>query len=459
MVVLTQARQLRLSPPPSSTISSILYDPTSLALALMHSDSSFSLYPSISPFSPSPLRSATTTTVVSPPSSSATFLRLRSTDTSRVLFLVSSPHLAGSSILLRFYILRADNKFARVRVICNQSDLSFDERKLGVLFRVNHGVSIKLTGSINVFAMYSVSDCKVWVFAVKIVEERDEVKLMKSAVIDCDLPVFSISVSVGFLVLGEENGVRVFPLRPLVKGEIKKERRREISKKADKLEVQKINLLNGMIPGTNGSSMLYVKSGKVGGSSNKCINVNGNMEQKIGKHSDHTGTAKLKSVKIRQTSREGGVRFVAFKSKEFENCKFSKVPLTSRKATSIHFLAHNKFLILDSVGELYLLLLSNLVSGSESTCDMKKLTLTMKVQNLAVLPDDSTRAQTVWVSDGHYTIHAMVISDTDDDEEKIQSSAIEVIFTSEKIQEIIPLAANAILLLGQANNIFAYAIS
>ena len=103
-----------------------------------------------------------------------------------------------------------------------------------------------------------------------------------------------------------------------------------------------------------------------------------------------TGTTKLKSVKIRQSSKEGGVRFVAFKSKEFENCKYSKVPLTSRKATSIHFLAHNKFLILDSVGELYLLLLSNIVSGSESTCDMKKLTLTMKVQNLAVLPDDST---------------------------------------------------------------------
>ncbi|KAJ9561998.1 hypothetical protein OSB04_007158 [Centaurea solstitialis] len=454
------ARQLRLSPPPSSAVSSILYDPTSLSLALMHSDSSFSLYPSISPFSPpSPSSATATTVVVSPPSSAAAFLRLRSGDASRVLFLVSSPHLAGSSILLRFYILRTDNKFARVRVICNQSGLSFDEGKLGVLFRVNHGVSVKLSGSVNVFAMYSASECKVWVFAVKMVGDGGDevVKLMKSAVIDCDLPVFSIGVSVGFLVLGEENGVRVFPLRPLVKGEIIKKER---SKRADKFEVQKIGFLNGVIPGTNGSSILYVKSGRVsgGGGGNRCINVNGNMEEKIGKHSDQIGTTKLKSAKIRQSSREGGVRFVAFKSKEFENCKFSKVPLTSRKATSIHFLAHNKFLILDSVGELYLLLLSNLVSGSESTCDMKKLTLTMKVQNLAVLPDDSTRAQTVWVSDGHYTIHAMVVSDTDspgnendtkDDDEKIQSSAIEVIFTSEKIQEIIPLAANAILLLGQ----------
>lgn len=208
---------------------------------------------------------------------------------SRVIFLVSSPNLVGSSILLRFYILRPDNQFARVRVICNQSDLSFDERKLGVLFRVNHGVSIKLAGSINVFAMYSVSNRKVWVFAVKLAGEGDNVKLMKTAVIDCDSPVFSISVSIGFLILGEENGVRVFPLRPLVKGRISKDRRRDASKKSDKSEVQKIKLLNGLTPETNGSTILYVNSAKVTGNSSKTINVNGNIEEKIGKHSDTSG--------------------------------------------------------------------------------------------------------------------------------------------------------------------------
>ncbi|KAJ0888804.1 hypothetical protein HanRHA438_Chr09g0406091 [Helianthus annuus] len=421
------ARQLRLSPPPSVTVSSILYDPTSLSLALMHSDSSFSLYPRISPLSPPPLHSATTTV--------------------RVIFLVASPHLAGSSILLRFYMLRTDNQFSRVRVICNQSDLDFDERKFGVLVRVNHGVSVKLAASINVFAMYSVSDRKVRVFAVKVME-GDVVKLMKTAVIDCDLPVFSISVDIGFLILGEVNGVRVLPLRPLVKGRIKK---------SDKPKVQKFNLENGIMLGSNGGSVLYAKSWK----------VNGNLEEKIGKHYDNS--AKLKPVKMRQSSQEGGVRFVPFKSKGFEDYKSSKVPLEmSIKAISIQFLGHNKFLILDSVGELYLLSLSH-VSGSESVHEMKKLTLTMKVQNLAVFPDDSTSPQTVWVSDGHYTIHAIIVSDTTDStanendtkdiEEKIQRSATQVIFTSEKIQEIIPLSANAMLLLGQANNIFAYAIS
>nr|XP_043618560.1 uncharacterized protein LOC122590302 [Erigeron canadensis] len=449
MSILTQARQLRLSPPPQTTaISGILYDPTSFSLALKHPDSSISLYPNISPFS-SPLSLSTSAvTALSPPSSAAAFLHLRSTGFSRVMFIVSSPHLAGNYILLRFYILGSD-KFARVRVCCNnnnnnsnnKSEMFFDEKKFGVLIKVNHGVSVKVVGSVNVFALYSVSDSKVRVYAVKSVfGEGDEVKLMKTAVIDCELPVFSISVSGGFLMLGEENGVRVFNLRTLVKGKVKKF--------DNKVNVKKVSLVNGMV--SDGGSVLYVKNGK----------------EKIGKHSDNS--VKLKPVKMRQNSNEGGVRFVAFKSKEFEDQNSSKVPSMSLKAISIHFLAHNKFLILDSHGELYLLSLSNPNSGSGSTCDMKKLTLTMKVQNLAVLPDDSTRAQTVWVSDGEYTIHAIIVSDTEspaddndtkDIEERLQSMATKVIFTSEKIQEIIPLAANAVLLLGQANNIFAYAIS
>lgn len=39
------------------------------------------------------------------------------------------------------------------------------------------------------------------------------VKLMRCAVIECSVPVWSISVSSGVLILGEDNGVRVFNLR------------------------------------------------------------------------------------------------------------------------------------------------------------------------------------------------------------------------------------------------------
>lgn len=226
-MVQLQARQLALHLH-SPTTSSLLVDPTSLSLALMHSDSSISLYPSLSPLSPSP--ASLRTLSIPPPSSAATFLTLRqnTNSTPRVVFIISSPLLGGSAVILRFFILNStSSSFSKSRVICNQSDLTFDQNKYGVIFRINHGVAIKLVGSINVFAMYSISKAKIYVFAVKMAGDDDvdgatAVKLMKCAVIDCSLPVFSISVSLGFLILGEQTGVRVFPMRPLVKGRVKK---------------------------------------------------------------------------------------------------------------------------------------------------------------------------------------------------------------------------------------------
>lgn len=45
-------------------------------------------------------------------------------------------------------------------------------------------------------------------------------RLVRCAVIRCSRPVWSLSISFGFLILGEENGVRVFGLRRLVKGKV-----------------------------------------------------------------------------------------------------------------------------------------------------------------------------------------------------------------------------------------------
>ena len=98
----------------------------------------------------------------------------------------------------------------KLKVRSNHRDLRFDDNKYGVVFAVSHGVSVKLGGGSNFFTMYSVSISKIWVFAVKLVADFEEEKVMKCAVIDCVLPVFSMSVSSGLLVLGEENGVRFF---------------------------------------------------------------------------------------------------------------------------------------------------------------------------------------------------------------------------------------------------------
>lgn len=110
--------------------------------------------------------------------------------------------------------------FARVRVVCNQKGIASDDRS-GVLIDCSHGVSVRLAGSANFFAMNWISGSEVWVFAVKMVGDG-VVKLMRCAVIECPKPVFSIEVCFGLLVLGEENGVRVFSLRQLVKGRVRK---------------------------------------------------------------------------------------------------------------------------------------------------------------------------------------------------------------------------------------------
>ncbi|KAF7130846.1 hypothetical protein RHSIM_Rhsim10G0063400 [Rhododendron simsii] len=446
-----RASKLPLPPSLSSAISSLLFDPLSLSLSLSHPDSSLSLFPSLSP---SPLSLPSPQTLIPPPSSSSTFLRLQNptNPTTATLFLVSSPLRGGSSVLLRFYtLLKITSQFAKTHVICNQTGLNFDENKSGVVFNVSHGVSVKLVGSVNVFVMYSVSNAKVWVFAVKMMDDDGvSVKLMKCAVIDCIVPVFAVSVSYGYLMLGEENGVRVFALRPLVKGRVVKRRRAEIRE-----------LSNGKLEGQSLPNGVHhtIRRIEGEGTTEICSN-NGYLEWKSDKHCD---SVKLKSVNLGQDSKGGSTCFAAFKYKEVDSYKLSKVPLQPAKAISIQALSPKKFLILDSVGQLHLMCLSLPVipvSGSDIHCHVKQLTNTMKVEKLAVLPDLSTRTQTVWISDGCHTLHMLAVTEMDtsvgekenkDSEEKpVGISVIQAIFASEKIEDVIPLATNAVLLLGQA---------
>ncbi|XP_052196623.1 uncharacterized protein LOC127803981 isoform X2 [Diospyros lotus] len=402
-MVIVQASKLDL--PQASTslsspqISSLLFDPHSLSLALLHSDSSISLYPSLSPLSISCLPAPQT--LVPPPSSSATFLLLHNPNPNpRVLFVVASPLRGGAAVLLRFWIL-VSQSFARARLICNQSELKFEESKSGVVFSVNHGISVKLVGSINVLVMYSVSNCKIWVFAARMVggaEDGVTVKLMKCAVIDCCAPVFSISASLGFLMLGEENGVRVFPLRPLLKGRAKRPPR---GNGLNNEEDRRLNLPNGIIQTISetvvSDSVIHLDYGHgdsgrkiTGGEGTVEISSNGYLDGKFDKRSD---SVKLRSVKLKHDSKEWGTCFVAFKNEKVQNYKSSKLQLQSVKAISIRVLSPNKFMILDSAGDLHLLCLSNPILASEFPCHMEKLTNTMKIQNLAVLSDVSLHLQ------------------------------------------------------------------
>ncbi|KAL6551857.1 hypothetical protein OROGR_008011 [Orobanche gracilis] len=242
-----EARRLSL-PKPLHTVSphinSLLYDTISNSLALRHSDSSYSLYPSFSPLSLSSFPSPQF--LVPSPTSSATFIHLRTAASSNTttLFLVSSPVDRTTASLLRFYILRG-GRFGKIGVVSNHRDLEFDRARFGAVFRVNHGVSMKLSGGINVFSLYSVSNSKIWVFALRLLGDEgagEALKLMKCAVIDCRLPVYTVIVSFCFLIIGEDNGVRVFPLQQLMKGNHRKEK---------KIGGKRNNLRNGSTEGTD----------------------------------------------------------------------------------------------------------------------------------------------------------------------------------------------------------------
>ncbi|GER42599.1 P450 reductase 2 [Striga asiatica] len=439
-----EGRQLSL-PKPLHTASprtdSLLYDVVSRSLALRHSDSSFSLYPSFSPLSfPSPH------VLVPSPTSSAAFLHLRnSSDPAVTLFLASTP--VPSAVLLRFYILRA-GRFARIRVVSSHRDLEFDPARWGAVFRASHGVSVKLSGGANVFSMYSVSSSKIWVFAVRLIGDEgggEALKLIKCAVVNCWFPVCTVRVLFGFLVLGEENGVRVFPLRPLIKGNQRKEK-----KNGGKRNSSKNGLSNGV----------DVAKSSNGG---KALGQGGDK---------HSESVKSRSVKLRQDSKDVGSFFVAFEDKNVGDSISTEKARRSIKAISIQALSTEHFVVLDSIGNVHLLSLSFSIQGMNEPRFMKRLNRTMKVQKLAVFEDVSSVTRNIWISDGCHSVHLMTVSDTDtsfdnsetkDTEGKILRTSgptilhtflvTQAIFTSEKIQEIVPLAANAVLILGQGISI------
>nr|XP_024384669.1 uncharacterized protein LOC112286725 isoform X2 [Physcomitrium patens] len=100
-----------------------------------------------------------------------------------------------------------------------------------------HGFAVKMAASINVIILYSSSAGKFWVMAGKWFDqaggpshiaraedvfaaetyEKKRLVLMKCAVVHCHEPVYSIHVSPLHLFLGENKGVRVWSLRPLIK--------------------------------------------------------------------------------------------------------------------------------------------------------------------------------------------------------------------------------------------------
>lgn len=223
----------------------------------------------------------------------------------------------------------------------------------GVDIGLTHGFGVKVVGGVNVLVVHSIAENEIWVLGIKMCE-NGVVGLVKCAVILCAFPVYEINVSMGVLVIGEVGGVRVFPLRVLVKGGCLQKKKKAVM---------------GVVDG-------------------------------LDKH------GKLKTLKLKQDSGDLGSCFVTMTSTKSQDPDSNKGDQIASKVVSIHYLSQKKFLILDSRGDIYVLCLQNTVSKATThsvtpsiSGEITHLDVAMKARLLAIHRDISSLLMVIgWCS-------------------------------------------------------------
>ncbi|KAF8676233.1 hypothetical protein HU200_047104 [Digitaria exilis] len=448
------ARRLPLPPSHPPPTSLLLAPPSSPSrtLALLFPDSSAHLFPSLPNPAPGAASSSSPapTPVPSPLAAAACFALLL--PSSHLLFLSAHPSPASPAVHLRAYSLAAAPAFPRFA----PASLSFKRHASASglpLQGLPFGLGVRLAAGVNAVALLSLAAGQIWVLAPKLAADGRTVELHKCAVVELEpaRPVYAMEVAMGRLLLGEASGLRVFPLRGLMKGG-KEEGKKEGAGFAGRKSLQKKNgMVNGLV--------VPVRRGSHGERG----------------EADVVSTCKLTTLRVKQSSGSYCPFFSTFQN-DGHNSQGSMELLKSEKAVSIHPLSKNKFLVLDSYGVLHIFSLSTAEMGSgaarkqySENIHTYRLDYPMKVRLSAVFPSSSIKTQIFWVSDGGHSVHVMSAFDFEstngDDggvtEKKLAStklSAIEAIFTSERVQDIVPISKDSLIILGQGN-IFLYGTS
>ncbi|CAL4961944.1 unnamed protein product [Urochloa decumbens] len=450
------ARRLPLPPSHPPPTSLLLSPPSSpaRALALLFPDSSAHLFPSLpSPAPGAASSSPAPTPVPSPLSAAACFALLL--PSSHLLFLSAHPSPASPAVHLRAYSLAPAPAFPRFA----PSPLSFKRHASASglpLQGLPFGLGVRLAGGVNAVALLSLAAAQIWVLAPKLAADGRTVELHKCAVVELEpaRPVYAMEVAMGRLLLGEAGGVRVFPLRGLMKGGKEKQGKKEgAAGAAGRKSVQRKNgMMNGLV--------VLVRRG---------------IHEGVGE-GDAVSTCKLTTLRVKQSS-GSYCPFLLASQNDDHNSKGSMELLKLDKAVSIHPFSKNKFLVLDSYGLLHVFSLSTTEMGSgaarkqySENIQTYRLDYPMKVQLSAVFPSSSIKMQIFWVSDGGHSVHVMSALDIESTngngdgvigERKlatIKLSAIEAIFTSERVQDIVPISKDSVLIFGQSS-MFLYGTS
>ncbi|KAG0487371.1 hypothetical protein HPP92_009466 [Vanilla planifolia] len=352
------------SPLPSSSpsVSSLLVEPSSRSIALCLADSSYLLFPSFP--SPSSSPSSPPPTAVPPDSTSAAFLRL--VPSGDVLFIAAAPLDAGAALAFRAWILLLNPPRFEPTCLTHKGSSP-------ATLPLAHGFGVQLAATVNYFALHAPAAGQIWIMGAKregVEKERLTVDLVKCAVVDCELPIYSIGMSMGVMVLGEAGGIRVFPMRPLVKGNGVK----------SKMKGRLASVIGG--DGLLGHKKPVIPNGLVVFPSSCFRGVaaaEGAKEENADRNQVHR---KLICARLKQSSGDFGSFF-----------------------TDMNF----KNAITESIaGDLHLLCLRGTFTASEITADPSRsskhactssLDLSMKVQILAVLPTTSSSLNHSYIID------------------------------------------------------------
>lgn len=304
-------------------------------------------------------------------------------------------------------------------------------------------------------ALLSLSAGQIWVLAPGMAADGRTVELHKCAVVELEpsRPVYAMEVAMGRLLLGEAGGLRVFPLQGLMKSGKERQVRKEGAGAAVRKSLHKKNGIR------NGFIVPIGHGGSEGGGKREAVS-----------------TRKLATLRVKQTSGSYFSFFSSCSSEDHHNSQGAVEVKNVVKVVSIRPLSKDKFLVLDSAGLLHVFSLQNKELLSEATSKRYSgnhthcLDNAMKVQLFAVFPSSSTKTEIFWISDGGHSIHIMSALDVEppnsdngggDGEREsttIKLTAIEAIFTSEKVQDIVPISKDSVLILGQGN-MFLYGTS
>ncbi|GLJ08074.1 hypothetical protein SUGI_0080920 [Cryptomeria japonica] len=173
-----------------------------------------------------------------------------------VVFLATMPARGGCRTVIRAWSREGDSSFSRslVEVKDTSKALKFSEglgKRAAAVLDLPHGFAVKIAASVNVFVVHSASAGKIWVMAAKLKQvDEESPKLSENSTeskqfaanleglsgklagaslkveglngIRSNLEQLRSSGGCRHMIIGEENGVRVWALRPLVKGRSKK---------------------------------------------------------------------------------------------------------------------------------------------------------------------------------------------------------------------------------------------